>query len=930
MAVGYQSLVQQEYAMDANQIQEYELFLKTPPVHPLRIVSSTKDGIVKDLKKILTVEQLDMFRQTCFGMYLDIPECSFQAQLHRCLMTLEVDQDNPNEFWICANGSILPFTIAEFALITGLKCTGNENDFQVDDNSNSSLLVDYFYGAKIVKKEDLNNCFNDKRWGSNNEDAVKIAILYFIYNFIFSQQNDTIPIRDFVIVDNGTYNQFPWGKISFKELMRTYRHKLNYTKQLYRQAGMSYAIQVLFSNISPSPTELAVYDLTHVSDIAPNQVVTSVVPDGFEDFTTPPPSNVYMVSNLSGSSSAQPHKKQKLDGTSHAAKFDNHDMCSHTPETVISEGKEPLISSVFDNPHKSAEKECTTSYHELTHNIQVQSPQSKNTEEDYSSSQKEFSLLRKDINNLKDMVEKQFVDLRMYMQDMFKVIFDAIKEKKNMEYKGPGSAIQSSDGDGSHNNAVPHNTHGEGNGSGDTKKATTEEVQGVHVSKDDHQDYMVQSNVSGRTKKAFTDEIHQAGQYEELHESDKDVPVASNYIPISNSKVRKSTSQEQDQLEPICVLLLSACSQRRQFKGIGYLEDGTNHHMLLNLDLDQAPKLYQILFSQIHPFQSYFIVGPHPLELFQEYSVWLQAGLLKTHANKKTKDEHYRKKDCDLDQHLDFVVAFAKTKNWFYTMSVAGNYWNAEHMDVIFYYLRKKSKFQSNGNPRYTTAMCHFKSLMDEIYHTYKAQVPGQNAFTQGNSICSYINGFGTPAGIPWDQVDEVYIPVNCKEEFHWVLAVVQLKDRCIRVYDSHVAAGHNSLIKAEIAKIAFLLPSYLTLSGFFDKSERVDWLNLEAYNGKTVQDAFEIIFQSNIVQQSSGSMDCGLYSAAYAEYLTDGQSIPLANFDANLHRSRYSALLWNYGNQKASSGLVSDNEDPHKPRNTFVDSDGIEKINID
>ncbi|KAH0747460.1 hypothetical protein KY285_009117 [Solanum tuberosum] len=901
MAVGYQSLVQQEYAMDANQIQEYELFLKTPPVHPLRIVSSTKDGIVKDLKKILTVEQLDMFRQTCFGMYLDIPECSFQAQLHRCLMTLEVDQDNPNEFWICANGSILRFTIAEFALITGLKCTDNENDFQVDDNSNNSLLVDYFYGAKIVKKEDLNKCFNDKRWGSNNEDVVKIAILYFIYNFIFSQQNDTIPIRDFVIVDNGTYNQFPWGKISFKELMRTYRHKLNYTKQLYLQAGMPYAIQVSFSNISPSPTELAVYDLTHVSDIAPNQVVTSVVPDGFEDFTTPPPSNVYMVSNLSGSSSAQPHKKQKLDGISHAAKFDNHDMCSHTPETVISEGKEPLISSVFDNPHKSAEKECTTSYHELTHNIQ-------------------------DINNLKDMVGKQFVDLRMYMQDMFKVIFDAIKEKKNMEYKGPGSAIQSSDGDGSHNNAVPHNTHGEGNGSGDTKKATTEEVQGVHVSKD----YMVQSNVSGRTKKAFTDEIHQAGQYEELHESDKDVPVASNYIPISNSKVHKSTSQEQDQLEPICVLPLSAVPSDTNTNFEFFISDSALPSQIPKTKIVVRTKVVSDTFSQIHPFQSDFIVGPHPLELFQEYSVWLQAGLLKTHANKKTKDEHYRKKDCDLDQHLDFVVAFAKTKNWFYTMSVAGNYWNAEHMDVIFYYLRKKSKFQSNGNPRYTTAMCHFKSLMDEIYHTYKAQVPGQNAFTQGNSICSYINDFGTPAGIPWDQVDEVYILVNCKEEFHWGVAVVQLKDRCIRVYDSHVAAGHNSLIKAEIAKIAFLLPSYLTLSGFFDKLERVDWLNLEAYNGKTVQDAFEIIFQSNIVQQSSGSMDCGLYSAAYAEYLTDGQSIPLANFDANLHRSRYGALLWNYGNQKASSGSVSDNEDPHKPRNTFVDSDGIEKINID
>uniref|UniRef100_A0A3Q7J616 Reverse transcriptase Ty1/copia-type domain-containing protein n=1 Tax=Solanum lycopersicum TaxID=4081 RepID=A0A3Q7J616_SOLLC len=60
----------------------------------------------------------------------------------------------------------------------------------------------------------------------------------------------------------------------------------------------------------------------------------------------------------------------------------------------------------------------------------------------------------------------------------------------------------------------------------------------------------------------------------------------------------------------------------------------------------------------------------------------------------------------------------------------------------------------------------------------------------------------------------------------------------------------------------------------------------------KTVEDVFEIIFPSNNVKRYSGSIDCELYLAAYAEYLTDGQLIPLTNYDVNLHRSRYSALL--------------------------------------
>ncbi|KAK4727249.1 hypothetical protein R3W88_032166 [Solanum pinnatisectum] len=74
-------------------------------------------------------------------MYLGIPECTFQAQMHRCLMTLE------------------------FALMTGLKCTDNEVDFQSYVNSSKWLLVDYFHGSTNIKKEHLIKCFYDKMWG---------------------------------------------------------------------------------------------------------------------------------------------------------------------------------------------------------------------------------------------------------------------------------------------------------------------------------------------------------------------------------------------------------------------------------------------------------------------------------------------------------------------------------------------------------------------------------------------------------------------------------------------------------------------------------------------------------------------------------------------------------------------------------------------
>ncbi|PHT43292.1 hypothetical protein CQW23_17317 [Capsicum baccatum] len=52
-------------------------------------------------------------------------------------------------------------------------------------------------------------------------------------------------------------------------------------------------------------------------------------------------------------------------------------------------------------------------------------------------------------------------------------------------------------------------------------------------------------------------------------------------------------------------------------------------------------------------------------------------------------------------------------------------------------------------------------------------------------SLINTIKGWSTHAGRPWDMVNEVFVPINCDGIFHWVLTVIALKDRCIRVYDS-------------------------------------------------------------------------------------------------------------------------------------------------
>ncbi|PHU07059.1 hypothetical protein BC332_23548 [Capsicum chinense] len=107
-------------------------------------------------------------------------------------------------------------------------------------------------------------------------------------------------------------------------------------------------------------------------------------------------------------------------------------------------------------------------------------------------------------------------------------------------------------------------------------------------------------------------------------------------------------------------------------------------------------------------------------------------------------DDHYKEKASSLGvQQYDFVVTHGRSKKWFYLMSQKNSCWN------------------------------------DEDYAESVVVADNENA------VNNIIKEFFIPDGLPWHLVDEVYVPINCNQNFHWVLAVIALKDRCIRVYDS-------------------------------------------------------------------------------------------------------------------------------------------------
>ncbi|PHT83779.1 hypothetical protein T459_12222 [Capsicum annuum] len=156
--------------------------------------------------------------------------------------------------------------------------------------------------------------------------------------------------------------------------------------------------------------------------------------------------------------------------------------------------------------------------------------------------------------------------------------------------------------------------------------------------------------------------------------------------------------------------------------------------------------------------------------------------------------------------------------------------------------------------------------------------------------LINIIKGFSIPAGLPWHLVDEVYISINYGNEFHWVLAVVVLKERRIQVYDS-ISRRRCFETSSEIQKLAKILPTYLDMSDFLDQKVCTDWSTIEAHRDK-MANPFDVQYVDGITQQTIGILDCGPFVATYAEYLSDGLQVPNDGLDAGLLHKRYAALL--------------------------------------
>ncbi|KAK4724191.1 hypothetical protein R3W88_026970 [Solanum pinnatisectum] len=156
------------------------------------------------------------------------------------------------------------------------------------------------------------------------------------------------------------------------------------------------------------------------------------------------------------------------------------------------------------------------------------------------------------------------------------------------------------------------------------------------------------------------------------------------------------------------------------------------------------------------------------------------------------------------------------------------------------------------------------------------------------------IRGFKLLVNIPWDSVDDVIIPVNVSESFHWLLVVFRIKLRCLHVYDS-VRGGsvHTKKVNEVVGKLAIMIPLFFTSTRFYDKRLDLYANKLPKYVDKSQFDPLDVKHMMHVPQQEDSSNDCGLYTCLFAKYISNGVfDMCSIDIDAKYHHQRYATII--------------------------------------
>ncbi|XP_062119264.1 uncharacterized protein LOC133833015 [Humulus lupulus] len=286
-------------------------------------------------------------------------------------------------------------------------------------------------------------------------------------------------------------------------------------------------------------------------------------------------------------------------------------------------------------------------------------------------------------------------------------------------------------------------------------------------------------------------------------------------------------------------------------------------------------------------------------ELSQDFNKWLDYGMIA-----KNKVKMYSKKDNLIILGLQLGVDVICQKTCLLMSLFWGCVWlmwvaYGCHVDVFFYYLRKKAKYCDNFTIKFITTDSHFQTRINSIYEKFLSWKRDFGALNCNQYVVEVIMGYALPCKISWSMVDHFLFPILLMKEKHWLLCRLSLKDRSMYVYNTLTCDNKDHIALKAVEPFRILLPHYLYITGFYDRTD-IDFSS-EAYPGKSTSSAFDVVLDDDL--PCGLSCDSGIHMFSFADYFVQDKDIPTSTFDVETHRSRLAFLFYSYAKEKEIYG---------------------------
>ncbi|KAK2648006.1 hypothetical protein Ddye_015495 [Dipteronia dyeriana] len=174
------------------------LKIKECDCFPSRVSGYCNWDSIRLIKSCLSQKQLDMFKETCFGHFLDVSDMVLSDQFcHHILLRechVKNEEENSSCLWYHVGNGMIRFSPVEFCLVTGLTFGEYfESTSNLFNRMKRRLRRSYFQESKVSVKMDVD----------------------WFRNLIPNNNNCDEDMALELVDDLDAFNKFPWGSFIY-------------------------------------------------------------------------------------------------------------------------------------------------------------------------------------------------------------------------------------------------------------------------------------------------------------------------------------------------------------------------------------------------------------------------------------------------------------------------------------------------------------------------------------------------------------------------------------------------------------------------------------------------------------------------------------------------------------------------------------------